>query len=114
MAKKKNEWLYRVLCAALAVTLVSGAAVMSPIADIIGTSIVAEALSSAGMYNLRNDYVGTYLDAGTGIVTANSKTTRTTIYLNNSIDFGPSTDTYTTPSRVRVDDAQKNSNVYII
>ncbi len=43
MAKKKNEWLYRVLCAALAVTLVSGTAVMSPIADIIGTNITANA-----------------------------------------------------------------------
>ena len=43
MAKKKNEWLYRALCAALAVTLVSGTAVMSPIADIIGTNITANA-----------------------------------------------------------------------
>ena len=43
MAKKKNEWLYRALCAALAVTLVSGTAVMSPIADIVGTSITANA-----------------------------------------------------------------------
>ena len=43
MAKKKNEWLYRALCAALAVTLVSGTAVMSPVADIVGTSITANA-----------------------------------------------------------------------
>ena len=43
MAKKKNKWLYRALCAALAVTLVSGMAVMSPVADIVGTSITANA-----------------------------------------------------------------------
>ena len=43
MAKKKNEWLYRALCAALAVTLVSGTAVMSPVADIVGTNITANA-----------------------------------------------------------------------
>ena len=29
MAKMKNKWLYRALCAALAVTLMSGVAVMT-------------------------------------------------------------------------------------
>ena len=43
MRKVKKKWLYRALCAALAVTLVSGTAVMSPIADIIGTNITANA-----------------------------------------------------------------------
>lgn len=37
MSKKKNEWLYRVLCAALAVTLVSGTSAMTPISDFVGT-----------------------------------------------------------------------------
>ena len=46
MAKKKNEWLYRALCAALAVTLVSGMAVMSPVADIVGTNITANAATT--------------------------------------------------------------------
>ena len=43
MAKKKNEWLYRALCAALVVTLTAGTAVMTPIADIVGTNITAHA-----------------------------------------------------------------------
>lgn len=47
MAKKKNEWLYRALCAALAVTLTAGTAVMTPVLDYVGipASIVADAAS---------------------------------------------------------------------
>ena len=36
MAKMKNKWLSRALCGALAVALVSGTAVMSPVADFAG------------------------------------------------------------------------------
>ncbi len=43
MRKVKKKWLYRALCAALAVTLVSGTAVMSPVIDIVGTNITANA-----------------------------------------------------------------------
>jgi len=43
MAKKKNEWLSRALACALAVALTAGTAVMTPIADIIGTNITANA-----------------------------------------------------------------------
>ena len=46
MSKTKKNWLYRALCAALAVTLVSGAAVMTPVADFIGTSINANAVEN--------------------------------------------------------------------
>ncbi len=43
MTKMKKKWLYRALCAALAVTLTAGTAVMTPIADIVGTNITAHA-----------------------------------------------------------------------
>ena len=43
MSKTKNRWLYRALCAAMAVAMVSGTAVMTPVADLAGTSIAANA-----------------------------------------------------------------------
>ncbi len=43
MRSKKKKLLKRILAAMLSVTLMSGAAVMTPIADIVGTSIVANA-----------------------------------------------------------------------
>ena len=43
MKTSKKKWLYRALCAAMAVALVSGTAVMTPIADFVGTNITANA-----------------------------------------------------------------------
>ena len=43
MSKTKNRWLYRALCAAMAVAMVSGTAVITPVADLAGTSIAANA-----------------------------------------------------------------------
>ncbi len=43
MTKMKKKWLYRALCGALAVTLTAGTAVMTPVADIVGTNITAHA-----------------------------------------------------------------------
>ena len=49
MAKIKNKWLSRALSCALAVTLMAGTAVMTPVADIVGTNITAEALEESGV-----------------------------------------------------------------
>ena len=57
MKKMKNKWLSRALACALAVTLVSGTAVMTPVADIVGTNITA---------NAENDYSGYNEWTGTG------------------------------------------------
>ncbi len=48
MRKLKKKWLFRALCGALAVALVSGTAIMSPMADFAGipTSIVANAATT--------------------------------------------------------------------
>ena len=43
MRSKKKKLLKRILAAMLSVTLMSGAAVMTPVADIVGTSITANA-----------------------------------------------------------------------
>ena len=43
MKTSKKKWLYRALCAALVVTLTAGTAVMTPIADFVGTNITANA-----------------------------------------------------------------------
>lgn len=57
MAKKKNKWLYRALCAALAVTLTAGTAVMTPVLDYVGipTGIVADAASYTYDYSADTD-----------------------------------------------------------
>ena len=53
MAKMKKKWLFRALCGALAVALVSGTAIMSPMADFAGipTSIVANAATTVSNAN---------------------------------------------------------------
>ena len=53
MAKIKNKWLSRALSCALAVALVSGTAIMSPMADFAGipTSIVANAATTVSNAN---------------------------------------------------------------
>ncbi len=43
MKTSKKKWLSRALCTALAVTLTAGTAVMTPVADIVGTNITANA-----------------------------------------------------------------------
>ena len=43
MTKMKKKWLYRALCGALAVALVSGTAIMSPVADFVGTNLTVSA-----------------------------------------------------------------------
>ena len=43
MVESKKKWLYRALAVVLSVTLMAGTAVMSPIADFVGTNITAEA-----------------------------------------------------------------------
>ena len=48
MTKMKKKWLSRALCGALAVALVSGTAIMSPVADIVGTNIIASAATYTG------------------------------------------------------------------
>ena len=68
MAKMKKNWLYRALCTVLAVTLVSGTAVMTPVADIVGTNITASAA-----------YEGYTAWTGTGI-DANGNTATVTCY----------------------------------
>ena len=55
MKTSKKKWLYRALCAAMAVALVSGTAVMTPIADFVGTSITANAVTGVSSESaLRN------------------------------------------------------------
>ena len=53
MRKLKKKWLFRALCGALAVALVSGTAIMSPMADFAGipTSIVANAATTVSNAN---------------------------------------------------------------
>ncbi len=43
MKTSKKKWLSRALCTALVVTLTAGTAVMTPVADIVGTNITANA-----------------------------------------------------------------------
>ena len=81
MSKIKNKWLSRALCAALAVTLTAGTAVMTPIADFAGipTGITANATDSMiglkwylnwshndieGAYYVRPGQDPTWIDAG--------------------------------------------------
>jgi uncharacterized repeat protein (TIGR02543 family) len=97
----------------LAVTLIAGTAVMTPIADVVGTRIVAEATSESSGY-ICHYCIGKYLNAGTQIF-PNAKVYRTTIYLDNSMVLNQSADTYTLPNRVYVNDnTTQNDNVYVL
>ena len=49
MVESKKKWLYRALAVVLSVTLMAGTAVMSPIADFVGTNITAEASEESGV-----------------------------------------------------------------
>ena len=64
MRKLKKKWLSRALCGALAVALVSGAAVMTPIADFIGTNIIASAATYTGNVDASQLKNGDKLKAG--------------------------------------------------
>ena len=64
MTKMKKKWLSRALCGALAVALVSGAAVMTPIADFIGTNIIASAATYTGNVDASQLKNGDILKAG--------------------------------------------------
>ena len=59
MKTSKKKWLYRALCAALVVTLTAGTAVMTPVADIVGTNITANA---RGGENGTEYYIGNILN----------------------------------------------------
>ena len=97
----------------LAVTLIAGTAVMTPIADVVGTRIVAEATSESSSYIYHN-CIGKYLDAGTQIF-PNGKVYRITVYLDNTLVLYQSAGTYTLPNRVYVNDnTTQNDNVYVL
>ena len=64
MTKMKKKWLSRALCGALAVALVSGTAIMSPVADIVGTNIIASAATYTGNVDASQLKNGDILKAG--------------------------------------------------
>ena len=64
MVKFKKTWLSRALCGALAVALVSGTAIMSPVADFVGTNIIASAATYTGNVDASQLKNGDILKAG--------------------------------------------------
>ena len=64
MTKMKNKWQSRVLACALAAALTAGTAVMTPIADFIGTNIIASAATYTGNVDASQLKNGDKLKAG--------------------------------------------------
>jgi len=78
MKTSKKKWLSRALCTALAVTLTAGTAVMTPVADIVGTNITANAA-----YEGYTAWTGTGTDAdgNSATVTCYWKVDNGTLYV---------------------------------
>ena len=66
--RKHSRMMCRIIAAAMAVALVSGTAVMTPIADFVGTSIVANAATYTGDAEAANLQSGDTLKAGAHLV----------------------------------------------
>ena len=68
MRKENKPLLKRILAAMLSVTLMSGAAVMTPIADFVGTNITANAATYTDSVDAENLKSGDTLKAGAHLV----------------------------------------------
>ena len=64
MVKFKKTWQSRVLACALAAALTAGTAVMTPIADFVGTNTIASAATYTGEVEVSQLQKGDILKAG--------------------------------------------------